>query len=227
MNENIRLEDEELLFIGLNPATRIRELNEIGIFTVADLINADVTTLLQKGYSTKPDKNLFVVYQQILNYKYRGQKMIRDVYLNKEYHLLYNDEDIFKSLTDDSKNVKWEKVLNVKLVHDLRDLGFHRFLQRARSGSFLKSKQISMIDAIKRIAQLAPEFEPLSFFYVEYYEKEIKKSETEELDAQNVSFLKSELLRLLSQRNELDSKIAQLTEQVNALEGGSITNGRK
>lgn len=226
MNENIRLEEEELLFIGNNPSTRIKYLNEIGIFTVADYINADVTTLLESK-ANGPMKELFVIYQQILSYKYRGQKMVRDVYLDREYHLVKNDGDAWGILTSAPKNAKSKEISSGRIDHNLCELGFLRFFQGRRDFSFLQTEHISMIDAIKKIAELDSKFKPLSDFYVEYYEKEIKKSETEELDVQNVTALKNEIVRLLSQRNKLDSKIAQLVEQVNALEGGSITNARK
>ena len=82
-----------------------------------------------------------------------------------------------------------------------------------------------MIDAIRQIAQLSSKFKPLADFYLEYYEKEIKKSV--ELDSNELTSLRNQLVQLVRQRADLDSEIARLVEQINALEGGSITNGRK
>ncbi len=226
MDENIKLNWEKLLFIGDDPDIRIKHLNDMGIFTIADFINADVTTLLEsKANSTM--KNQFIVYQQILGYKYRGQKMVRDIYLDREYHIVNMGENHFPVLTSAAEDAEKKEVYTQGLLQALDDLGFRRFFMRRGTGSFSKFEQISMIDAIKQIAQLDPDFKPLSDFYIEYYEKEIKKPETKELDLQNAEALKNEIVRLLGQRYELDSKISQLVEQVNALEGGSISNGRK
>ena len=140
MNEDIKLEEEELLFIGNIPATGIKYLNEIGIFTVADFINADVKTLLETR-ANGPMKNLFVIYQQILSYKYRGQKMVIDVYLDREYHLVKKAGAAWGTLTSAPKGAKRKEIESESLRYNLYDLGFGRFLL-GRNITFLQSEHI-------------------------------------------------------------------------------------
>ena len=233
MNENIRLEDEELLFVGLDPARRIKILNDMGIFTVKDFLDTDEVVLL--GLKTNGrTKNSFVVYHQILKYKYRGQKMVRDVYLDKEYHR-------GTSAPSDSKKYVLAKE---SLYVAIRDLGLYdQYIQHLNAHEFHKlyeQDQISMIEAIKLISQIVPKYKKLCDFYIEYYQKEIKKSpeldsneldslknQLVELDSNELDSLKNQLVELVRQKAVLDSEIARLVEQVNTLEGGNITNGRK
>lgn len=225
MDENIRLEDEELLFIGIDPTSRIKKLNDMGIFTIKDFLDTDEVVLLglkNNGWT----KNPFVVYHQILKYKYRGQKMVRDVYLDREYHKVPNVYDVLTSAPSDSK---------ITILRDgnigfaLKDLGLYdQAIPHLHAREFAKvyeHDQISMIDAIKLISQMVPKYKKLCDFYIEYYEKEIKKST--ELDSNELESLKNQLVELIRQKANLDSEIASLIEQVNSLEEGNIKNARK
>ena len=174
MDENIKLEDEELLFVGINPEPRIKVLNDMGIFTVQDFLDVDETVLseLKNNGNTK---NPFIVYQQILKYKYREQKMDRDIYLDREYRKIPN---VYPALTSAPSDSKKSVLEDENIYFALKDLGLcNRAKGRGRYFDKLYDyDQISMMDAIKLISQEVPKYKKLCDFYIEYYEKEIKKS---------------------------------------------------
>lgn len=174
MDENIKLEDEELLFVGINPEPRIKVLNDMGIFTVQDFLDVD-ETVLSELKNNGNIKNPFIVYQQILKYKYREQKMDRDIYLDREYRKIPNVYSVLTSAPSDSKKSVLE---DENIYFALKDLGlFNRAKGRGRYFDKLYDyDQISMMDAIKLISQEVPKYKKLCDFYIEYYEKEIKKS---------------------------------------------------
>mgnify|MGYP004676278215 CR=1 FL=1 len=181
MDENIKLEDEELLFVGINPESRIKVLNDMGIFTVKDFLDADETALSELKNNGQT-RNPFIVYQQILKYKYREQKMDRDIYLDREYikseiiikptkRTYGYTQRVLSSAPSDSTN----RELGEGSINDaLRNLGL--YIKDKTFKQLYEYDKISMMEAIKLISQEVPKFEKLCDFYTEYYEKEIKKS---------------------------------------------------
>ena len=181
MDENIRLEDEEFLFVGINPEPRIKVLNDMGIFTVKDFLDIDEKVLLRlKNNGTT--RNPFIVYQQILKYKYREQKMDRDIYLDREYtqreviikpskNTHGYTQKFLSSAPSDATN---RDIDEGSMSDALKNLGL--YIRYNTCKQLYDCDQISMIEAIKLISQEVPKYKKLCDFYIEYYEKEIKKS---------------------------------------------------
>ena len=93
-----------------------------------------------------------------------------------------------------------------------------------KSGGFKQdSYRVSIIEILKRLAISG---DKLAQFYVEYHEKQ-ELEEKQQTSSETLEKLKSEIVFLTTQRDELDKRICQLMEQVQTLEGGNIVNGRK
>lgn len=67
----------------------------------------------------------------------------------------------------------------------------------------------------------------LAKFYVDYQEQKSLEEGQQKSNTEILEKLKNEIVSLTTQRDKLDEKIRQLTEQVQKLEGGNISNGRE
>ena len=83
---------------------------------------------------------------------------------------------------------------------------------------------VSMMEILKVKAQ---SWDKLAQFYVNYQEQKSLEEGQQKSNAEILEKLKNEIVSLTTQRDKLDEKIRQLTEQVQKLEGGNISNGRK
>lgn len=83
---------------------------------------------------------------------------------------------------------------------------------------------VSMMEILKVKAQSG---DKLAQFYVNYQEQKSLEEGQQKSNAEILEKLKNEIVSLTIQRDKLDEKIRQLTEQVQKLEGGNISNGRK
>lgn len=197
--------EEEILFIkSPRPKLIINHLNKKGIFTVEDFINCDVEQMSSNSIRRKE----FRAYQGILKYKYLGTPLVVDVLLEKEI----NGQITIRELT---------KALNT--------LGFNVHTNvHTENLSWDSSTMIKMIDYIRHISSGA--YDNLKDFYIEYYDTQIKKQNSEEdiveSDKSSLEMLKTELISLVSRRDELNEKIKSLSEKINSLEGNKV-NGKK
>lgn len=232
MDLSTKLRDEELFKICIESAGSYRtkanlditNLEKKNIITVGDFLNADVDIMT----TNKGKRRIYRIVKDILNNKYNGIKMLRDVVLERTLTKEEFQESIWRLLYELGLN------LSKTTGDNLLAIEFGESV-----------KVIEVLKEISRIEYDEPSVKSLTDFYIAYYEKEIKKENVnlshiiENNTAQNngvendiveekttVESLKEELIRLLNQRNALDMKISELLNQVNALEGGK-TNGRK
>ena len=83
---------------------------------------------------------------------------------------------------------------------------------------------VSMMEILKVKAQSG---DKLAQFYVDYQEQKSLEEGQQKSNTEILEKLKNEIVSLTTQRDKLDEKICQLTEKVQKLEGGNISNGRK
>lgn len=81
-----------------------------------------------------------------------------------------------------------------------------------------------MMEILKVKAQSG---DKLAQFYVDYQEQKSLEEGQQKSNTEILEKLKNEIVSLTTQRDKLDEKICQLTEKVQKLEGGNISNGRK
>mgnify|MGYP000145195569 CR=1 FL=1 len=98
----------------------------------------------------------------------------------------------------------------------------HRIV--ANGGIKQEYYNVSMMEILKVKAQSG---DKLAKFYVNYQEQKSLEEGQQKSNAEILEKLKNEIVSLTIQRDKLDEKIRQLTEQVQKLEGGNISNGRK
>ena len=226
MNENIQLEDEELFLANLDYRNReqiIKKYKQRGINTIGDFINTDISDLTKRHHEFT--KYVIKTSYKMLKYKYQGKRMAEDVYLDETI----KEDDFYIHSSDGSIEYDCQKIYN------LLSLGFihssysaNKFLEEIYNE--IKGKEISAIEIIKRIIEDrkdrigSPSNAEIGKFYLDYYKKEFMNSKD---SVETLTSLKKELSDLLTEREMLDSRISQLTDQINSLEGGNITNGRK
>lgn len=211
MDLNAKLEDEILFSSDETKCiARLNKLKGLGILTIGDFINADIDNLIKTKEIAKQHK----AFQKMLRYKYLGDVLTQDVLLDKKYN-----HDV---------NIEMERLYN-----DMYSLGFYNpYYFQIIIRSLIernKDKDLKMIDYLREISikTESSQGKLISQFYVDYYDNVLNKQLENPVDSSTIEELKNQIISLLSQRNALDLKIAQLTEQVNMLEGGNITNGRK
>lgn len=229
MDIKTRLENEDLFDSqNVKGKNRITSLNEHGIFTVEDFINCDIVNITKTSYL----RRYYIAIQHALKYKYKGEPLVSDVLLDKEfefdrtkfglgvssnYRIGIMEKLGFK--VDPSTRIAKKIVENKMKAND--DYYQH---SAAKNGGFKQdSYKVSIIEILKSIAQSG---DKLAQFYVEYKEKQ-ELEEKQQTSSETLQKLKSEIVLLTTQRDELDERIRQLMEQVQTLEGGNIVNGRK
>ena len=197
---------EDIIFGKMERGKQVvTTLNKKGIFTVEDFINSDIDQIASHGNLRKN----YRAYQEILKYIYLGVPLTMDVLLEKECSMGNELNKHMSRLGFAGYGAPiWESII-------------------ARI-SFKNGGKCRYIDLIK---ELSSKFEYLTDFYIEYYNTQLNKQNVEETpvesDKKSLDTLKNELIGLLNQRNALDTKIASLLEQINALEGGKTNNARK
>lgn len=230
MDIKTRLESEEL-FDAQNAKgkNRIISLNEHGIFTVEDFINCDIASITKTSYL----RRYYIAIQHALKYKYKGEPLISDILLDKEFEIdrakyglgvsSYFRIGIMGKLgfeIDPSTRIAKKLVENKMKKND--DYYQH---SAAKNGGFKQdSYRVSIIEILKAIAESG---DKLAQFYVEYQEKKELDELQQITSSEILEKLKSEIVLLTSQRDELNDRISQLLEQVQKLEGGNIVNGRE
>ena len=218
MSLDTKIRDEKLFKIivtsandiNVNVHSYISFLEKKNIITVEDFLNTDFDSMKIQIRT----RMMYRIIKDVLNYKYNGIKMVRDVELEK---IITKDQ---------FQNSFWMILFNIglKISSDTRHI-----LYKLDFGESIK-----LIDVLKEVSKIEKErsaVKELTDFYIEYYENEIQKEFNSSCNGiveekTTIASLKDELVRLLNQRNALDKKISELLEQVNALEG-EITNGRK
>lgn len=211
MDLNTKLEDEVLFSANESGCKRrVGILKKKGIFTIEDFINTDIDSLI----STKEIAIQFKALQKILRYKYLGETLVQDVILDNKYN----------------------KDMIGKLYNDLCRLGFYKASYGYRFKEIVysvvtrnESDNLKILDFLREIAlkSTSSQAKVIAQFYVDYYDKNLNKQQDENISPGSIEDLKKQLVTLVAQVNKLNDKMAELIEQVNSLEGGSITNGRK
>lgn len=202
-----RLENEPIFFSQMiKGKKRIEKLNKKGVFTIEDFINCDVEQLTSTDYLIKQ----YRAFQHILRYKYLNMPLVLDIILDKEY----NEIKFFSQFSRDLVKLGFGEVI------------FSNLAERLRKED--PSKPIKMIDLLKTISIYVKnyQYQSLAQFYVDYYDQEILKQPNHNISTHSIEELKNQLTVLLIQRNELDSKISAIEQQISTLEGGTVTNGR-
>lgn len=183
------------------PTTNIINLAKKNIITVEDFINTDVT----KMSVSRPQRERYRIIQEILNYKYLGKKLIRDVILDESV-FCYNETNIYNTLLGLGIRMRHNYVVtcimakineNTKVVDILKYFRNFAIISQENSGA------------------------KLAEFYIEYYEKEIANKNEESLES-----LKHQLEELINKKNEIDESIVKLNEIINSKEKGE-NNGKK
>lgn len=232
MDIKTRLENEDL-FDSQDAICkkRIISLNERGIFTVEDFINCDIASITKTSYLRK----YYIAIQHVLKYKYKGEPLALDVLLDKEFEIRrsvygYGYETFSQVKIRIARNLGFEssragriaKEIVKKKAIDNDDYYPH---SADKNGGFKQdSYNVSIMEILKAIAQSG---DKLAQFYVDYKDKIELEERQQQTSSETLEKLKSEIVLLTTQREELDKKIRQLTEQVQILEGGGIVNGRK
>ena len=200
---DIKTKLEEDIMFSKNPGV-VKMFNSKGIFTIEDFINCDI----EITFSGIDTINKFRGRQDILKYKYLGTPLLSDILLEKEYS-------------------------NSTLRQALRDytrLGFepNKVLINIGASLIAEKRTCTMMELINFTPVMNCHY--LQEFYKEYYKNhnkvDIMVNENIETVKKSVDNLKLELVSLVNKRNELDTKIVLLTEQINTLEGDSVTNGK-
>lgn len=230
MDIKTRLENEDL-FDSQNAKgkNRIISLNEHGIFTIEDFINCDIANITKTSYL----RRYYIAIQHALKYKYKGEPLVSDVLLDKEFEI-----DRVKFGLGVSSNFRIgamgklgfevypsTRIAKKILENKMKENDDYYQHSAAKNGGFKQdSYKVSIIEILKAITQSG---DKLAQFYVEYHEKKELEERQQVISTETLEKLKSEIVLLTTQRDELDERIRQLTEQVHMLEGGSIINGRK
>lgn len=195
---------DEKLFSQKEPLF-FEHLEQKGIYTVEDYINADIKRLAL----ALRRRHLHEAYRKILKYKYLGEPLVFDVLLEKKY-----------GRKDESA-----------MINDFRTLGFSEFdflgdLRRLLVDLNPKDDYVKMIDIINNLPYMTKHINTKNF-YIEYYNN-VMKQEVNDKDVKDVlESLKNELVILTKKSNELDKKISLLLEQINTFEGEKNINGKK
>lgn len=230
MNINTRLENEDL-FDSQNAKgkNRIIALNEKGIFTVEDFINCDITNITKTSYI----RSHYIAIQYALRYKYKGEPLVTDVLLDRNFrvprykialgsHYDFYIRDMTKlGFENYSTSQIGKKILVNKMVEN-NDYYPHKIA--ANGGIKQEYYNVSMMEILKVKAQSG---DKLAKFYVDYHSKKSLEEEQKKSDFEILEKLKNEIVLLTTQRDKLDKKIRELTEQVQKIKGGNISNGRK
>lgn len=230
MNINTRLENEDL-FDSQNAKgkNRIIALNEKGIFTVEDFINCDITNITKTSYI----RNYYIAIQYALRYKYKGEPLVTDVLLDKEFKIhrrrigFGSDHNFYiGSMTRlGFENYSMSRIAYKILINKMKENNDYYQYQIAKNGEIKQEYyNISMMEIIKNKAQSG---DKLAQFYVDYQEQKKLEEEQKKSDFEVLEKLKNEIVLLTTQRDKLDKKICELTEQVQKIKGGNISNGRK
>lgn len=228
MDINTNLRDDEFLFPksnenekGKNQASGIivTALNKRGIQTINDLFNYDQTQF------NRLNAHYLGALIQILKYKYLGEELLSDVLLESEY-------------SHSQRDIK-------KLAKDLRRLGFGRKLDElesfaSRFMSLQSESKVTMEQVLKNGGtRIDGHFIPkprlfgdadFTGFYLDYLEQKRKQDQQEQDNNPSkevLEGLKLQLQGLVMMRDGLDKQIQDVQNQINALNGGQQTHGRK
>lgn len=197
MDLKTKLEDE--ILFSEEKSLFFKHLNEKGIYTIEDYINAD----LGRTYQRIKHRG----FQGILRYKYLDEPLVVDILLKRKYG---------------------REEINL-IIQDMRKLGFemyHKSLYNLIKDLNPEKDYVKMIDIINKLSYYTG-YINIKNFYIEYYNNVTKQENVGKDEKETLESLKNELTNLIKRRNELDSKISSLLEQVNALEGEQNVNGRK
>ncbi len=222
MDVKTRLENEELF--GSQPGRRVIFLNTKKIFTVEDFINCDINQITASCYT----RRYYMALQHALKYKYKGEPLALDVLLDREYQI---GHEHYKMSTDYDLNISEAKIL-----------GFEDSKLSSYARRILKSKMIDnddyyptkngrykqdfyTVSIIEILDMMASKGDKLAKFYVDYKRKK-GIEENQQDSTEYYEKLKSEIILLTVERDKLDKKILELTEQLNALKGEKTANER-
>lgn len=230
MDINTRLENEVLFDSQSSKGkNRIIALNERGIFTVEDFINCDITNITKTSYI----RSHYIAIQYALKYKYNGEPLVTDVLLDRNFRVprskialgSHYDFYIRAMAKLGFENYSMSQIGKKILVNKMKendDYYSHRIA--ANGGIKQEYYNVSMMEILKVKAQSG---DKLAQFYVDYQEQKSLEEGQQKSNTEILEKLKNEIVSLTAQRDKLDDKIRQLTEQVQKLEGGNISNGRK
>ncbi len=215
MDIKTRLEDDKLLFPRFldspSRASVLKELNKKGIFTVEDLINADI-----KIFNIDFRKIYTAIIHAFRN-AYLNEPLVYDVLLQKKY---------------DAK--KYNQAY--ECMKDIRRLGLVRNVSEEAqpaiehiwydySGDLITMEYILQNISVRSRVPNLKFF--LRSFYIDYLEKMKESKNSKSNESTTLLELKIELQSLINMRKELDLKIDDLKEKINNHEEGNIGYGKK
>lgn len=227
MDIKTRLEDDTILFADFNNNTSrtnvLTSLNNVGVYTVEDLINADASIFPAQS------RKLYTAMAHVFRKAYLNQDLVYDVLFQKEYEVKkigYSNES---ELPNDLLRLGVIKgTIQTIKYHLLFDLGLSEgypnptvtieYLLREKgmnaSGPNLRRFYLNYIDEKKKLEQSSNE-------------QIIPESNVENVDSSSLTSLKVQLQTLIAMKQGLEKQIDTLQNQIATLEGGSINNGRK
>ena len=225
MDIKTRLENEELFSFQPNIGKkRIIALNNKGIFTIEDFLNSDVAHITTTSYMRK----YYIAVQHILKYKYKGEPLVLDVLLDKEYEVSrekYGLNPSFEPIIANAPKLGFKPRSFSQIARHILALKMIKNDDYSAKNDGYKQNYytVSIFEILKGLALAG---DKLAQFYVEYHEKQELENK-QQTSSETLKKIKKEIDLLTSQENELDQKIYQLEKQVQTLEGGNIVNGRK
>lgn len=217
MNIKTRLENDTVLYSYLDSKTRnttFRHINALGIYTIEDLINMDISDF--PGASIKT----YCAVQQVFKCAYLGEDLTYDEIIRKEYTVNYAGySEASKDLSLIGINGYAPNKINVVLG----EYGFDK----------KTVDSVSMETILKAIIEFKEHKGIkgcLANFYINRIHGKKKNSTKKELNAINSSYeleyIKDKIKTMMDLRDELDQQIAELKKKADKLENGKCARAK-
>lgn len=217
MNIKTRLEDDTVLYSYLDNKSRnttFRHINALGVYTIEDLLNMDVS-----DFPSTSIKTYFAV-QQVFKCAYLGEELPYEEAIRKEYAVNYD------GYVEASKNLSLIGITCYnpnKINIILSKYGF--------------DKNTADSVSMETILNAAIEFREnkgikgcLAKFYINHIHGKNKNSTKKELNSINSSFelryIREKIETMVSLRDELDHHIEELKKKADILESRKCTNAK-
>jgi hypothetical protein len=196
-------DSEDNLFVFYGYSSDRTDLLKITKETNEETLEYDLT--LAKKFTLNSNNINFTRSNQIYGFKFG--RLITDS--NNFYSLFLRDDIGYQIQGNLNTNIVKELLSELNKLENL-------------------PKLTDYINIFERILSVkAQSGDKLAQFYVDYQEQKSLEEEQQKSNTEILEKLKNEIVSLTTQRDKLDEKIRQLTEQVHKLEGGNISNGRK
>lgn len=242
MDIKTRLEEDKVLFNNfqnnLSRTNVISSLNNSGIYTVEDFINAKSSDF------SSGNRKLYTAMSHILKSSYLNETLLYDVILEKKYSL---DATGIKECAKDLGTLGLTKdrlssVVSIVREHlaaeglctynddnyDAMDYGIY-ITDHYDVVSNVSSNTFNMEDLIRKL-DINASGPNMRQFYIEYMNQkqlEIKQNFNDENDVTVLNELKQELQALIEMQNSIQMQIDTVKNKISIIEGEKKDYGRK